>query len=282
MGTSDFAFFIDIITLIFALFVTPMGTSWRRLLLALVGLSIVVALFPGTLATFGYFLIAFTATAIAALSIRQRRIASNLWLSRVSDPIVLSPPFVGTWKVLAGGADPRYNHHQRVQDQYFAYDFGRMDKDTWDSEIVAPCDGAIAHIEDWHEDAAPNRQNKDLAFPAGNYVAVRTQRGYIILAHLRQHSIMVRDGAVVRAGDVIARCGNSGNTTLSHLHLHAQDKPRVAPFTRANGIPVAFTDDASDARILKHGDTLNRSGFQPNSKGYATRFMRPKMPWRPK
>jgi hypothetical protein len=176
--------------------------------------------------------------------------ASKRWLARASDdPLVLEPPFADTWWVAAGGPDPRHNHHQRASDQYFAYDFLREAGDSWDQPILAPCDGMIVHVENRQPDAPPNRWHRDRAHPGGNYVSIETPRGYVILAHLKQGSVSVRVGDTVRAGDEIGRCGNSGNTTRAHLHLHAQDQPSAA-IGVAQGIPIAFVTRASAAPML--------------------------------
>jgi len=62
---------------------------------------------------------------------------------------------------------------------------------------------------------------------------------YVILAHLENGSLQVAPGQMVRTGDVLARCGNSGNTSVPHLHIHAQPAERVAPGT-VWGVPIVF------------------------------------------
>lgn len=183
--------------------------------------------------------------------------ARRKWLERASQsPIVLQPPFADRWYVAAGGPDPRHNHHMSVSDQYFAYDFLREDGDAWDQPILAPCDGMVAHVENRQEDAPPDKRRRDRKRPAGNYVSIQTPRGYVILAHLKQGSIAVRVGEGVRAGAPIGRCGNSGNTTRSHLHVHAQDQPSIN-VDIANAVPIAFTDRLrSEPRLLEYRDPL--------------------------
>lgn len=63
-------------------------------------------------------------------------------------------------------------------------------------------------------------------------------------AHLRRGSLTVKPGDRVRAGQQIARCGNSGNRTEPHLHFQLTDGPdlnsaRGLPFRRRNvGLPA--------------------------------------------
>lgn len=186
-----------------------------------------------------------------------RGIVRKQWLERAScDPIILASPFEDRWFVAAGGPDPRHNHHLVASDQYFAYDFLREEGEEWDQPILAPCNGMVVHVENRQEDAPPAQARRERERPFGNYVSIETPRGYVILAHLKQGSVTVRVGETVRRGDTIGRCGNSGNTTRSHLHLHAQDQPSQS-IGVANGVPVAFTDRLrSEPLLLEYGDKI--------------------------
>lgn len=183
--------------------------------------------------------------------------ASRRWLALASQaPIVLQSPFRDGWWVASGGPDPRHNHHLGSSDQYFAYDFLRVDGDAWDQPILAPCDGMIVHVENRQEDAAPNEHQHNRTRPFGNYISIETPGGYVILAHARQGSVTVRVGDTVRAGDEIARCGNSGNTHGAHVHVHAQDQPSQA-IDSAQGVPIAFlTRGSAQALLLEYRDRL--------------------------
>ena len=211
--------------------------------------------FGGLVTSLGYFAGGAVALVIGGLARFDRQFDARRWRARCIDPLQLHSPFRDPWRVAAGGADPRHNHHQRAGDQYFAYDFLPVEGDAWDREILAPCDGSIAWTEDRHEDAAPDQRHSDNKNPAGNYVSIETPRGYVILAHLKKGSITVLPGVPVRAGDVIGRCGNSGNTTQSHLHVHAQNRAQIAVDV-AEGIPISFVDNAGQAWILDYDDVL--------------------------
>ncbi|MDQ2864785.1 MAG: M23 family metallopeptidase [Candidatus Eremiobacteraeota bacterium] len=225
---------------------------WGTILLAIVaGFARVIY---ADAAPIGYFVSGGLALCIAGWALYDRRFESARWLARASDAIVLRSPFRGRWRVAAGGPDPKRNHHQRVSDQYFAYDFLRKDGDSWQAPILAPCGGRIAHVEDRHDDALPAASRSDRKNPAGNYVSIETPRGYVILAHLKRGTIVVRNGDTVRVGQEIAQCGNSGNTTGSHLHVHAQDRALIAVDV-AQGIPIAFLS-GSEPSLLAYGDIL--------------------------
>jgi murein DD-endopeptidase MepM/ murein hydrolase activator NlpD len=60
-----------------------------------------------------------------------------------------------------------------------------------------------------------------------------------LLAHLRRGSVAVKEGQAVRAGEPIARCGNSGNTSQPHLHLQVQS-PTDFRATGLRTYPIVF------------------------------------------
>ncbi|MGH9228978.1 MAG: M23 family metallopeptidase [Acidimicrobiales bacterium] len=86
---------------------------------------------------------------------------------------------------------------------------------------------------------------RELAGPSlilGNHLVVRGGDGTcVVLAHLRRRSLRVRRGDHVEAGQVVAECGNSGNSSEPHLHIQAMDHPSVwiasARPLRINGAP---------------------------------------------
>jgi len=185
-----------------------------------------------------------------------RRI-SQQWLRAASlRPIVLRSPLEGTWKVSSGGPDPRHNHHAGRQDQYFGYDFVRANGDSFDQPVVAPVAGMIAHVENRQPDAAPNEPSRNKKRPLGNYVSIETPRGYVILAHLKRGSVVVRVGDTVTIGHSIARSGNSGTTKSAHVHVHGQDRPSENP-DAAQGVPIAFAaNEHAEPLLLEYGDAL--------------------------
>lgn len=80
----------------------------------------------------------------------------------------------------------------------------------------------------------------DIRPNAGNYVMIQAKEGYIVLlAHLRNESVLVSDGAIVRQGDLIGMVGNSGNATMPHLHINLFDQ-MDNPF-KAKVLPFVFT-----------------------------------------
>ncbi|QUY62434.1 M23 family metallopeptidase [Gulosibacter molinativorax] len=73
--------------------------------------------------------------------------------------------------------------------------------------------------------ALTQRQRAAEGWPAlaGNYVGIDTGHGILFLCHLRRGSVKVEVGARIGVGDVVAACGNSGNSTEPHVHVQAVD-----------------------------------------------------------
>lgn len=88
---------------------------------------------------------------------------------------------------------------------------------------------------------------------AGNVVVIELESGhFVVLAHLRQGTLRVGVGERVRKGDPLALVGNSGNTTMPHLHLHVQTHPDLwDPDNRS--VPFGFEPDG---RVLRRNDRV--------------------------
>ena len=72
----------------------------------------------------------------------------------------------------------------------------------------------------------------------GNHVILDLGRGYYAFyAHLQPGSLKVRVGEYVKRGQVLALLGNSGNTTVSHLHFHVTEG--IGPLS-AQGVPYVI------------------------------------------
>jgi len=77
----------------------------------------------------------------------------------------------------------------------------------------------------------------------GNYVIIDHLNGeFSAYCHLSQGTIAVKAGEAVKQGQVIAKVGNTGNSSAPHLHFQLMDSP---DFTKANGLP--FLTRASPA-----------------------------------
>jgi hypothetical protein len=88
-------------------------------------------------------------------------------------------------------------------------------------------------------------------------VVLRLDSGeYTTYAHLRRRSVIVSAGDRVSAGEQIASCGNSGNSSEPHLHIQLTDV-RWLPF--AVGLPFGFDFHVDGRR--RHGMPPGRQPF---------------------
>jgi murein DD-endopeptidase MepM/ murein hydrolase activator NlpD len=92
--------------------------------------------------------------------------------------------------------------------------------------VLAVADARVAAVRDGMDEPARISQRTHPApeDDAGNYVALQLADGrHAFYEHLRKHSIRVAVGERVRAGQVIAALGFSGESTGPHLHFHVAD-----------------------------------------------------------
>jgi murein DD-endopeptidase MepM/ murein hydrolase activator NlpD len=122
-------------------------------------------------------------------------------------------------------------------------------------EILAPAAGRVVLVRDGARDHRSRSTTKAVSFMrlegflrqalggarllAGNIIVLDLGDGvYIALAHLKRRSATVKPGQQVRQGELLGRCGNSGNSSQPHLHFQLMDHPRQS---LAAGLPFTFT-----------------------------------------
>ena len=119
--------------------------------------------------------------------------------------------------------------------------------------IFAPADGRVVRARDrwrdhWSRNSWPalpflllEGAARELLGPGGllgNHLVLDLGDGtFAALAHLRRGSITVKKGQRVHAGQRVADCGNSGNSSEPHIHFQLMDVPRAA---FAAGLPFCF------------------------------------------
>jgi Peptidase family M23 len=85
---------------------------------------------------------------------------------------------------------------------------------------------------------------------AGNHVMIETTEGTVIaVGHLQLASVRPGLGQTVRVGEVLGRCGNSGNSTEPHVHLQAMDRADAA---LASAVPITF-----QGRLPRNGEIVD-------------------------
>ena len=166
-------------------------------------------------------------------------------------------PFEGKWTVFNGGIGKGFSHAWNIIPQRYAYDFIIMDDNgksfagdskklqsyyCYDKNVIAPADGIVVKVSNSHKNSRVNGEKIycDTWDIRGNFIVIRhAEKEFSVSAHLIPDSITVRKGDKVRQGDIIGKCGNSGNTSEPHLHFQLQTGKS---FFASAGLPISFVN----------------------------------------
>lgn len=186
----------------------------------------------------------------------------------LSSATVVDFPLSGEWVALATPAKRVPSHGTDYFGQRFAFDFVQIDLSgekfyrnsiwrhffwvmnahsflCWDAPVKSSFAGQVKRVgKGW-----PDRQkvnaiwelirsqffargpvNSDFRPLTGNYVIIEGDGGSAMYGHLKRGSVCVREGDWVKSGDEIGRVGNSGNSTMPHLHFQfmSHSDPTIA------------------------------------------------------
>jgi len=145
--------------------------------------------------------------------------------------IPVLPPFYGQWDVYQGF----HGKHTHQAPWQHALDFYMLDGDKsfrtdgriledylcFGLPVIAPVSGFVVKTLDSLPDNRPGDIDSENNW--GNHILIRLHNGlYVLLAHLKQHSITVELDAYVHPGQTLAVCGSSGRSPQPHLHMHVQ------------------------------------------------------------
>lgn len=177
--------------------------------------------------------------------------------------VEIALPFTGRWKVENSPLRRVPSHGTNLLGSRYAIDFvGVDDRDRtapsagWHAAfateppglffgfgrpILAPVTGQVMAVHEGEEDHVARRSplallsyalgqasrlRQGLGAVGGNYVILSPPHSevFVGLMHLQAGSIRVSAGQEVSEGEVLARCGNSGNSTQPHVHVQAMDR----------------------------------------------------------
>lgn len=196
------------------------------------------------------------------------------------EPVEVGPPVSGRWSALNSPADRTPSHGVHAYGQTFAIDLvaepkpgarpgfrvlwpvARRNRDfpAFGAPLLAVADGTVVRASDTQRDHLSRNSLPALLYLMilegsvrelagvrriiGNHVVIDLGDGtHALYAHVRRGSLAVREGDRVTAGQVLGRCGNSGNSTEPHVHFQLMDgadpdTARGVPFTwRGIGVP---------------------------------------------
>lgn len=209
------------------------------------------------------------------------------------EPLVVLPPVTGSWSALNSPSSGVPSHGLLAYGQSHAVDLvhvpdtgadagrgpGERRGRSWHPRpetfsgfgrpVVAVADGEVVRTRDWQPDArawlgpigitlfmvlGAVRELGGAGAVLGNHVVIRiAPRRYAVVAHLRRRSVRVRAGDRVSAGQQIAECGNTGNTTEPHVHVQLSDSAHPA---FAAGLPMAFRLADGTTGVPANGEFL--------------------------
>ena len=209
--------------------------------------------------------------------------------------ISIHPPLEGEWKFLRPpGHHPyafdfvqmdnqRRSSHNAAKLRFFVNQISSNKFYCWSKPVYAPIDGEVIRVGNGWQDHEytniwktiqiwynatykfrPKEENGrlDIRPNAGNHVMIQAKEGYIVfLAHLKNQSIVVSDGQIVRQGEVIGMVGNSGNSTAPHLHINLFDQMEN-PF-ESKVLPFVFSSYdslSSHGRWVEHTLSVPKVG----------------------
>jgi hypothetical protein len=254
----------------------------------LAGVVVIVASSVLSLGRVGFAGVALIVAGLALYFVRSEDVAR--------DPVTVEPPVQGRWIAINSPASRVPSHGTRELGQAYAIDLVYQPDPhvSWEGvhrwppvrspksfagfgqPIIAPADGVVVAATGWQRDHLSRNSPLGLAylvpemvirgvvslfsgyFVLGNHVVLDLGDGvHAAFAHLKRGSVCVRRGQQVRAGEQIAECWNSGNTSEPHLHFHLMDHRRPVV---AAGVPFSFdhyvTGGTSTSGVPRNEETF--------------------------
>lgn len=177
-------------------------------------------------------------------------------LENTKPSLAVRIPLDGPVRVAWGGDKIDGNYHITAPDQRWAYDLvvapyftGSKklgDYGCFGKPVLAPQTGKIVFVHDGEPDQIPPVVSGSAKVPEGNHILLSTSQSgnYLMIAHLKSGSILVAKDEMVKEGQVIAACGNSGESSEPHVHIDFGHY--LGPATDQNaisyGLPLFFRD----------------------------------------
>jgi urea transporter len=189
-----------------------------------------------------------------------------------------SLPFMGEWTV-SQGYDGTITH-KGEWNQALDFVIANEDKKVYrlsgtlpehfycyNKPVLACGDGVVANVVNHVEDNIIGEINTKENW--GNTVVIKHLDGlYSKVSHLKKGSIEVRPGDIVKKGDLLGLCGNSGRSPIPHLHFQIQTTPYIDAKTLAYPFAYYSLDKAGlkSFEIPKEGDAISPIAINRNIK----------------
>jgi hypothetical protein len=201
-------------------------------------------------------------------------------------PVLLGPPLLGKGYLAGDGCCDTIRHVRALLPlngrftlaQRFAIDWEQIDDQNrlvkgdpgklenytiFGKDVIAVANGTVVTMRNDLAEQSPGKLPDNLPIDQadGNFVVLDIGNGaFALYAHMQPGSVKVAAGAKIKAGDVLGKVGNTGNTSAPHLHFHVMDGP--SPLL-SNGIPYIinrFTMTAIDRAGTADFDKAEATG----------------------
>jgi hypothetical protein len=202
--------------------------------------------------------------------------------------ITIQPPLRGAgWTSINACCTPNAHRNVRVAagtrigtPETFAIDYVRVDGNRmyegdgksnaqypyFGAPVYAVAAGTVVARHDGMDEGIPFQPAATLHKPedfGGNYVIIRLSKGvYAFYAHMQKGSVTVAVGQHVAMGAVIGHVGNSGNSTIAHLHFGLLDRP---DFVTGYSLPFVFANFTLSGHIVG-GDDSGALQIKPDAR----------------
>lgn len=124
-----------------------------------------------------------------------------------------------------------------------------FDYPIFNEKVYCPIDGVAYKVINNIPDNIPYSGN--YPYNTGNTLIVKNKNLYFLLGHLRENSIRIKEGEVVKKGDYIAHSGNSGYSERPHLHFQLI-KSETDDYWKGTGLNVTYhRNNLYKNRIIK-------------------------------
>jgi hypothetical protein len=187
---------------------------------------------------------------------RERHAGSRQAPFELAKPVVLDPPVKGLWRYGNGPGELTFHLHFHCPEQRYAYDLlmnsdvdgrrrtfdGDPDKNEsyfdWRQPFYAAADGIVIEVVDNVPDNLGKRANPaNKARENSRIVVEHPGKKYSAYIHVSRGTAAVKAGQRVKAGQMLGRVGNAGQSSEPHLHFQFSE---LDPTGRRRALPVRF------------------------------------------
>jgi hypothetical protein len=180
----------------------------------------------------------------------------------------LSFPFKNGRYIITDGGDGNIssllNYHAKAQihksgksniSMKYATDIAKLDKfgftvknilskenkeyQIFHEKVYYPCEAIVMEVVNGIKDNIPF--SRKYPYNVGNHVVLKIDNSYIVMGHLANDSITVKEGDQVKLGYLLAQIGNSGFSPRPHLHMQVS-KCEDGQYWQGESIPIFFND----------------------------------------